>query len=253
MKFVKQFWSLILLVLCLILGIILGKDADIRINSILFFLILFGFVFLIQFLLLKKKTAQLEKAHLQNELELLKSQIDPHFYFNTLNNLYGLASRKSDKTANAIMKLSEIMRYVIYKGKKPKVNLDEEIKYIENYIELQELRINKELDIRFEKDIEDINKIIAPLLLIIPIENAFKHGVDRLLHKAFVHIFLIEKNNEISFEVKNNFDASELSKSKGIGLQNLRKRLELLYGNNFVLTTNTENDLYNFQLKIKNL
>ena len=236
--------------ICLFSAFFTGNDADIRINSILFLLILFGFVFLIQWLLLMRKNTQLEKVNLENELGLLKSQIDPHFYFNTLNNLYGLASRKSDLTANAIMKLSEIMRYVIYRGKENRIGLEEEIEYIENYIELQELRINKELDIRFTKNIKDIKSTIPPLLLIIPIENAFKHGVDTLLDRAYIHMELTQKDNEFGFKVMNNFDPKELSDSQGIGLKNLRKRLKLLYKDAFDLVICSEDNIYSFHLKI---
>ncbi|CAM1343421.1 conserved hypothetical protein [Tenacibaculum amylolyticum] len=233
------------------LAIILGNDADVRINSMLFLLIIFGFIFLLQWLVVMKKNVQLEKANLESELRLLKNQIDPHFYFNTLHNLYGLASRKSDKTPNAIMKLSEIMRYVIYKGKEPLVSLNEEIQYIENYIELQELRIHKELDISFEKDISSIQAKIAPLLFIIPVENAFKHGVDKLLTKALVYIKLKENKYEVSFEVRNNFDVEESLKSKGIGLENLKKRLDLLYSNKYDLQITIVKNEYIFKLKIK--
>ena len=251
MKFLRIYWSLIVLLCCLALALIFGNDADVRISLILVILIFFGFIFLIQWLIERKRNVQLEKANIENELHFLKSQIDPHFYFNTLNNLYGLASTQSDKTADVIMKLSEVMRYVIYKGKEHFVTLKEEIDYLENYIELQKLRIHKAFEINFDKDIENIEYPIAPLLLSVPIENAFKHGVDSLLNGAKISISLIQIKNNLILEVNNNFDLEEVSTEKGIGFQNLEKRLDLIYRDNYVLETKKQQNNFRFYLKIR--
>ncbi len=251
MKIVKSYWSLFLMILSLLTGLMLGRDADNRITLLLLILIIFGFIFFIQWLFVKKGNERLKKTNVEAELELLKNQLDPHFYFNTLNNLYGLAKRKSEKTPEVIMKLSEIMRYVIYKGKEDKVSIEEEVNYLENYLELQEIRINKIVDVNFEKDISNINAEIAPLLLIIPLENAFKHGVDSLIDNAYIHILLQEVNDELLFEVKNNFDIDEHNNNIGIGLENLRKRLALLYKNKYSLETTIDEKNYIFKLKIQ--
>ena len=184
------------------------------------------------------------------ELALLKQQVNPHFFFNTLNNLYGLAKRKSDQTPDLILKLSEIMRYVIYKGKENEVKLEEEIEYLENYIEIQEIRQHKKVDIQFIKRIEKDDVMIPPLLFIILLENAFKHGVDSLMYDAFVHIKLEVANGKILFEVVNNYETSVLNETEGIGIENLKKRLEIVYGNSYTLDFKKEEDMYSAQLTI---
>lgn len=238
------------MLLCLLIGLVLGQDADIRINLSILILIVFGFIFFIQWFFIKRRNLELEKITVKAELDILKNQLNPHFYFNTLNNLYGLAKRKSDKTPEVIMKLSEIMRYVIYKGKESKVSIEDEVNYLENYLELQEIRVNKTIDVNFEKNISNIEAVISPLLLITPVENAFKHGVDSLINDAFINIVLQEIDNELIFEVKNNFDKDEHNRGSGIGLENMRKRLELLYKNNYTLEISINESDYLFKLKI---
>ncbi|NAS30716.1 sensor histidine kinase [Flavobacteriaceae bacterium R38] len=251
MSFIKSYWSVILMVLLLVVAAFFGIDADVRVNLFLLILISFGFVFLIQWLIQKRNTNQLKAMHIQFELDLLKSQIDPHFYFNTLNNLYGLAKRKSDNTSEVVLKLSEVMRYVIYKGKKDRVSIEEEIEYLENYIELQKLRLNKETTIHFKKSLL-VNSIeIAPLLLIIPLENAFKHGVDSLLNDAYIDMILIVDESKILFEVTNNFKEKDANTSQGIGLENLKKRLQILYKDKHTINITKKNDIYKFELLIR--
>ena len=185
------------------------------------------------------------------ELALLKQQVNPHFFFNTLNNLYGLAKQKSDRTPDLILKLSDIMRYVIYKGKENLVKIEEEIEYLENYIEIQEIRQHKKLDIQFKKVIDRPGVLIPPLLFIILLENAFKHGVDTLTDQAYVFIHLQVIKNKIIFRVTNNYDPSESSKQKGIGLENLKKRLEILYGSDYLLEINNEGNTFSGRLQLE--
>lgn len=185
----------------------------------------------------------------QAELALLRSQINPHFFFNTLNNLYALSIKKSDEAPEVILKLSDMMRYTVYEGEKEKVKLADEIEYLNNYIELHKIRYKKSVEITFKHDI-DTNLKIAPLMYIILLENAFKHGIDSLSENAFVNISLYEKENAIYFEIENNFDAKEKSELSGIGLKNLKKRLSLLYKNNHEIKTNITNNLYKTTLKI---
>ncbi|MGK0448921.1 MAG: LytS/YehU family sensor histidine kinase [Polaribacter sp.] len=249
--FIKTYWALLLMSMLLGFTSIVKLDSSHRINIYLLILVTFGFIFLIQWFLLKRKTEKLKSINIQSELDLLKSQIDPHFYFNTLNNLYGLAKRKSDKTPEVILKLSEIMRYVIYKGKEPKVHIEEELTYLENYIELQTLRLHKSIDIVFDKNISDDSIEIAPLLLIIPLENAFKHGVDSVIEDAYININLDVSQTSLYFEVKNIFETEEQNKFQGIGLENLKKRLHHLYKNKHTVTTNIENNEFTFKLTIK--
>ncbi|CAL2092295.1 Histidine kinase [Tenacibaculum sp. 190524A05c] len=187
----------------------------------------------------------------QNELILLKSQINPHFFFNTLNNLYGLVIEKSDQAPEMILKLSDIMRYTIYEGKSDFVDLEEEIKYIEDYIELSKIRYNKKVDISFKMEIE-IPQKIAPILLVIPIENAFKHGIDSLTENAFLEIEIKTGKSYIFFSVKNNY-ASTNTNHKGIGLDNLKQRLAIMYPNKHKLNINTTNNKYELSLYIETL
>ena len=249
--FIKSYWSIVIMILLLIVVLFINMQADFRVNLFLLILVSFGFVFLFQWLYLKRKTSQLQALQVQSELDLLKSQIDPHFYFNTLNNLYGLAKRKSDQTPEAILKLSEVMRYVIYKGKEPKVSIEGEIDYLENYIELQQLRTKKELTIDFKKSVFVKSIEVAPLLFIIPLENAFKHGADTVLNNAFIDIILIADDSKIQFEVTNNFEKDPTNTFTGIGLENLKKRLDLIYKDKHELKITRHNGVYKFDLLIQ--
>ncbi|MDO6744128.1 histidine kinase [Tenacibaculum soleae] len=190
------------------------------------------------------------KAEKSNvELSLLRAQINPHFFFNTLNNLYALSIKKSDAAPEVILKLSDMMRYTIYEGEKEKVKLADEIEYLKNYIELHKIRYKKAVTITFNHNI-DTNLTVAPLLFIILLENAFKHGIDSLSENAFVNINLYGKDNAICFEIENNFDPKEKSTSNGIGLKNLKKRLSLVYKNNHELKTSITKNIYKTTLKI---
>ncbi|MCX7548100.1 histidine kinase [Xanthomarina sp. F1114] len=183
------------------------------------------------------------------ELSLLRSQINPHFFFNTLNNLYALTVKQSEKAPEVILKLSDMMRYTIYEGDKEMVTLEDEIKYVNNYIELHKIRYKKSVDIAFNHDV-DTSLTIAPLLYIILLENAFKHGIETLTENAFIHINLKEETDFIIFSIENNFDPNEISSSNGIGLQNLKRRLSLLYKNKHELQVDVLNNLYKTTLKI---
>ncbi|NER14499.1 hypothetical protein GWK08_13680 [Leptobacterium flavescens] len=187
------------------------------------------------------------------ELALLKSQVNPHFFFNTLNNLYGLAKKKADETPDIILKLSEIMRYVIYKGQEQEVRLEEELNYLENYLELQQIRHHEKVEIVFDKKIADKELKIAPLLLIVFLENAFKHGVDSLIKGAYVHVKLEVSEDELLFEVDNNFDPEANSKPAGIGLENLQKRLEIIYEDRHQLELKKEDNSFKARLTLLNL
>ena len=185
----------------------------------------------------------------QAELSLLRLQINPHFFFNTLNNLYALTIKQSEKAPEVILKLSDMMRYTIYEGEKEWVTLHDEIEYLENYIELHKIRYKKSVDIQFEKDI-DTNLQIAPLLFIILLENAFKHGIETLTENAYIHMHLKEDEAYIYFEIENNFDPKEMSNSTGIGLKNLQKRLSLLYPKKHTLVIDKTINTYKTTLKI---
>jgi len=197
------------------------------------------------------KILSLEKEKSQNELDLLKQQLNPHFFFNTLNNLYALSLQKSDKTAESILQLSELMRYTIYKGQEKRVKLAQELDYVEDYIQLQKISLRKTLHFEFEKHITNDQIDIAPLLLIVFIENAFKHGIEPAEDAATLKLLLTSNDTELTFSCENSFDPEEINKSTGIGLDNLRKRLELLYPNHYTLHIQSIGNIFKAVLNLR--
>ena len=200
-----------------------------------------------------KSIIRLKNEKAKTELMHLKSQVNPHFFFNMLNNLYGLVDKDSKTAQELILKLSDMMRYSIYDGEKDTVLLSEEITYLQNYIELHKMRYHKVIDIQFNIEIKDNDYEIMPLLFIILLENAFKHGVENLRENAYVHINLVAHDNEVKFEIENNFDAIHDSQESGIGLRNLKRRLELVYPKNHTLTIAKTDNTYNAKLNINRL
>ncbi len=197
--------------------------------------------------------AQLKNEKAKAELMLLKSQVNPHFFFNILNNLYGLVTKDAKKAQELILKLSDMMRYSIYEGKKEMVTLEEEIGYLKNYIELHQMRYHKNIAIYFNADIDENSKVV-PLLFIILLENSFKHGVETLRENAFVKVDVVSDKNEIQFTVENNFGMSGNKEYKpGIGLENLRRRLELIYPNRHHLSFSVIENVYKAQLTLGQL
>ncbi|MBX2897948.1 MAG: histidine kinase [Cyclobacteriaceae bacterium] len=194
---------------------------------------------------------RLKKEKKQAELMHLKSQVNPHFFFNTLNNLYGLVEQDTAKAQQLILKLSDMMRYSIYEGQNDWVTLADEITYLENYMDLHRMRYHKAIAIHFDIDAEDRSVKIMPLLFIIMVENAFKHGVEKLRRDAFVHIRLKATTQHVDFEVENNFDVEDTGGSEGIGLNNLRQRLELVYLNRHELEISSNHaDIYKIRLRL---
>ncbi|AXT20823.1 GHKL domain-containing protein [Flavobacteriaceae bacterium AU392] len=191
----------------------------------------------------------LQAEKITAELSLLKTQVNPHFFFNTLNNLYALTIKNSKQAPEVILKLSEMMRYTIYEGKKDTVPLKEEIIYLENYIELHKIRYHKSVMIQFEHTIVE-NDTIAPLLFIILLENALKHGVESLTENAYVKMNLRSDDKEIHFSIENNFDPKEVNPEKGIGLENLKHRLSLIYPKNHKLLIIEKENTFTVDLKI---
>ena len=179
---------------------------------------------------LKQATQQLLIEKQVAELNYLKSQTNPHFLFNTLNNIYSLARDKSDLAPESILRLSKILRFMLYETSGKYIPIEQEIKIISDYIELEKLRYDDSLRINFNYDIEDMKQAIPPLLLIPLVENAFKHGVSETRGQPFVDIHLGVNKRQLSFVVKNSTeDDSEKGVKENIGLSNLRRQLELLY------------------------
>lgn len=199
---------------------------------------------------------ELEKLNIENELKFLKSQINPHFLFNNLNNLYALTIKQSEMAPEVVLKLSNILRFGLYDSQKNKVTIDEDIQFIKDYIELEKLRLGSRTDIQFDVIGDTFNKSIEPFLFINFIENAFKHGANPTLAHIQINIlYEITDNNEINFKISNNKPNStnNLSKSKigGIGLKNIQARLKILYPNRHTLNIVDENNTYTVTLNLK--
>jgi two-component system sensor histidine kinase AlgZ len=210
-----------------------------------FFLLGLGIFWVVRQLVLM---SQLKNEKLKAELMLLKSQISPHFFFNTLNNLYGLVAKDPKKAQELILKLSEMMRYSIYEGEKETVTLQEEIDFLNSYIELHRMRYHKEISVDFICAVDE-NRKVVPLLFIILLENAFKHGVENLRENAYIKMNLSTSKNEICFTIENNYKKAE--NQSGIGLENLKRRLKLIYPNQHELTFSITENRYQAQLILK--
>ena len=199
----------------------------------------------------RKRVEKLIEVQTQTELDFLRSQIQPHFFFNTLNNLYALALEKSDMTPSVILKLSDMMQYVLYDIKTEKVRLFTAISYINNYIDLERLRFGDTIDssVSISGEIDTIE--VPPLLFLPFVENCFKHGIKK---NNDVKIEIEFKNLDdkfLEFTVINTFVQTINNDIKhGIGNKNVRRRLELLYDTNFELKANSNGNIYNVYLKI---
>jgi len=188
------------------------------------------------------------------QLKLLKAQLNPHFLFNTLNNLYGLSVIKSDKLPNLMLKLSDLLRYSLYETKETLVPLEKEINYLENYVSLEKIRLEEKTTITFLKSGTISSQKIAPMLLIVFVENAFKHlGISKD-NKNEVLIHLTISKEKMIFTCTNTTDKTKiknLEKGKsGIGLQNAKKRLQLMYPNKHQLSITKENNTYTVELTL---
>nr|WP_295872284.1 sensor histidine kinase [uncultured Chitinophaga sp.] len=206
----------------------LGALIGYSIGSLVFFAVTRH---LYNYLKLKQHAQQLRIASQQAELNYLKSQTNPHFLFNTLNNIYSLARDKSDLAPESILRLSKMLRYMLYETSEPYIAVEKDLKIIDDYIALEKLRYDDSLRINFNHDLEDIKQSLPPLLLIPLVENAFKHGAAETRENPFVDIHLSIKNRQLFFVVKNSTGepAGEGSFNPQIGLSNLRRQLELLY------------------------
>jgi len=197
----------------------------------------------------RKRNESLEAIQLQTELQFLKAQIQPHFFFNTLNNLYALILEKSKAAPEIVLKLSEIMEYILYEAKEPKIGLVNEIKYIQSYIDLERLRYGDRVEVEtsISGDIE--NAKVPPLLFLPFIENCFKHGTRENKFMKVKINFEKLPNNTIKFKVSNNFNQfSNKVKEHGIGNKNVERRLQLLFKDNYVLEVNSKKQHFSVTL-----
>jgi sensor histidine kinase YesM len=219
-------------------------------SSLFIFMMSFVFRIAIDYFRLKRQAEQMLEQKSVAELNLLKSQVQPHFLFNTLNNIYYEAFREAPRTALLIGRLSDIMRYFVDESPKEKVLLSTEIKFLENYIALEEIRIRHGVKVTFDQQYEG-NPVIPPMLLMTFVENIFKHGIDRSAKGNAFAIKLQQEGHYLTFTTCNGLPAeSPPVVHAGIGLINLEKRLILLYGNRFELRTTQTGNSYQAYLKI---
>jgi two-component system, LytTR family, sensor kinase len=178
----------------------------------------------------KEKEKSLIKEKLEAELKFLRTQTNPHFLFNTLNNIYALARKKSDATADVVMKLSKLLRFMLYESRKSHITIADELRVLSDYIELEKIRYNERLTLRFNKSIDDETQAIAPLILLPFVENAFKHGVGETRFNSFIHIDVILQKGQLIFMIENSKeDEREEYITENIGLSNVRRQLQLMY------------------------
>ncbi|MBW1295085.1 sensor histidine kinase [Aquimarina litoralis] len=199
----------------------------------------------------QQKTLALEKEKIEAELIQLRNQVHPHFLFNTLNNLYALIIKKSDDAEVAVLKLSKLMRYMLYEANTDKVSIKKEISYLKNYVDLEKLRFGNFVDISFHSELDD-DYLIAPFLIIPFVENAFKHGTSSS-KKSWIVINISTKQNKLVLHIENSkFQNNHPEKNftGGIGFTNVKKRLDLLYPNNYSLDINDSNESFEVLLQL---
>ncbi len=200
----------------------------------------------------EKRNKEIQNEKLQTELSFLKAQINPHFLFNTLNNIYALAAAGSERTAPAVMKLSSIMRYVLTEGSNESVALEKEIQFTTHYIELQKMRLTEKSPVDFVVCGDPTGKKISPLLLLPLVENAFKYGVSNREFSP-IRILLEIKEQYLHFEVSNNkYHGSNLKPAgnTGIGINNTKRRLELMHHNHYSMNIDEKDSTYTVHLNV---
>lgn len=197
----------------------------------------------------EKQEQELQKEKVEAELKMLKTQINPHFLFNTLNSIYVLAMKNSTNTADTVLKLSDILDFILYKNDAEWVLLSDELNIVKNYVELEKIRFGDRATIDLNESIKNKDYMIPPMIIIPLVENAFKHGVAKSMEKSWIKINVDENTTALTIEISNSRKIVDPEKeSKGIGLVNVKRRLEILYKENFefIKTENT----YTFTVKL---
>lgn len=219
-------------------------------GGVLVYVLSLVFRIAIEYFKLKQQTEEIIVQKSQAELNLLKSQVQPHFLFNTLNNIYYEAYKEAPRTALLIERLSDIMRYFVDETNKEDVAITTEVLFLENYISLEKIRIRHGVQINFKKEFDrDIR--IPPMLLMTFVENIFKHGIDKSSDQNQIDISLKQEDGYLNFTTKNRvYEVDTKKRSTGFGIANLKKRLTILYGTNFELWINTDQECFITFLKI---
>jgi LytS/YehU family sensor histidine kinase len=200
-------------------------------------------------------TKQLEAAHKGAELALLRSQVQPHFIFNTLNNIFTLSLKGSAQTSEMIYRLADLLRYMLYDSGAETVSIEKELSYIENYLSLEKLRYNGTLDVLVNRFGDLSNTLIPPLILLPLVENCIKHGAGQQIGLAWIRIDILKKAESLLIQIENSKAdrAKATTTSQGIGIRNVTKRLRLIYADNHQVTITDEGDSFMVILKLPNL
>ncbi len=178
----------------------------------------------------RENEKRLLREKLVAELRFLRSQTNPHFLFNTLNNIYALARKKADETADAVMKLSKLLRFMLYESRSDTITINEELRVITDYIELEKIRYSDRLSVQLHHSIDDAHQPISPLILLPFVENAFKHGASESRFESSIAIEMVLDNSQLFFQIRNTKDDDSTGPVRGnIGLTNVQRQLELLY------------------------
>jgi sensor histidine kinase YesM len=217
--------------------------------GILVFMLSLIFRVAIAYFTLKQQADEILVQKSEAELNLLKSQVQPHFLFNTLNNIYYEAYKESPRTAELIERLSGIMRYFVDESPKDRVPIKTEVQFLENYISLEKIRLRYEVEIKFKMEF-DVNLQIPPMLLMTFVENIFKHGIDKSSLQNKISISLIQENGYLHFKTINPIFDIASNKPNGFGIVNLRKRLGMLYRSDFELYVDKTDKIFTAYLKI---
>jgi two-component system LytT family sensor kinase len=257
-----------LLLIAVMLGLVMGRyyvriafveggpSQLFYVNTFIQYFFIFGisasYCFFSEYQKNQQAQRETENERLKSELSFLRSQISPHFMFNLMNSLVSLNRKKSNLVEPVLLKMSDLLRYMLYEKDDKQISLENEVKYLENYIDLQKIRFGDYVEIDFLVQKSLHSKNIEPMLLIPFVENAFKHGVG-LVESPTIKIDLQTTANQLSFRVSNKF-SSDKKESKdgasGIGLANVRRRLELLYPNQYVLNVEEKDNFYITDLKL---
>lgn len=230
----------------------LNENVSYQFSAGVFSIFFFGIIkHIYDYIKLKQATQQLRIEKQAAELNYLKSQTNPHFLFNTLNNIYSLARDKSDLAPESILRLSKILRFMLYEAGGEYISIEKELKVIADYIALEKLRYDESLIVDFKHDVQNLNQPIPPLLLMPLVENAFKHGTSETRGRPFVDIHLTVRNSILTFIVKNSTgrQPGEVNPKENIGLGNLRRQLQLLY-KDFSLFVQPNDEDFTATLKI---
>ena len=263
-KPIQYFLLLMGVMFCLVIGryyvrvaFVEGAPSELfYINTFIQYFFIFGisasYCFFSEYQKNQQTQRETENERLKSELSFLRSQISPHFMFNLMNSLVSLNRKKSKLVEPVLLKMSDLLRYMLYEKDDKQISLDNEVKYLENYIDLQKVRFADYVDIDFVVHKPLLSKNIEPMLLIPFVENAFKHGVG-LVEQPIIKIELHTTENQLIFKVVNKFssDKQEVKDAaSGIGLANVKRRLELLYPNQYILDMDETGNYYTIELKL---